>query len=223
MLELFDFVGEPIRGATLKMDILRSPLIDESQKELIRGFNRLIMFQSFHTENWDFSVIPEGKLKKLASYAFKAKAQAIQRMPLNRQIAHLVAFVYEHQKKAMDEQLLALSKYVDAIFRRAKNKEIKDRMRTIKDLDRAALTLSKIVELLFDESITNQEIRKVISDKFQKKKWMQPFFKLRILFVTSKNPLQLMNFAKHSGKLKSSSPLFFYPLTLKVTITGQIA
>ncbi|MCG4471055.1 hypothetical protein L0P50_19530, partial [Lawsonibacter sp. DFI.6.74] len=72
--------------------------------------------QSFHTENWDFSVIPEGKLKKLASYAFKAKAQAIQRMTLNRQIAHLVAFVYEHQKKAMDEQLLALSKYVDAIF-----------------------------------------------------------------------------------------------------------
>ena len=125
--EMSDLLGladsTPIRGATLKMDVLRSPLIDRSQKEFIRGFNRLIMFQSFHTENWDFSVIPEGKLKKLASYAFKAKAQSIQRMPLDRQIANLVALVYEHQKKAMDEQLLVLSKYVDAIFRRAKIKK----------------------------------------------------------------------------------------------------
>lgn len=206
LLELFDFVGEPIRGATLKMDILRSPLIDESQKELIRGFNRLIMFQSFHTENWDFSVIPEGKLKKLASYAFKAKAQAIQRMPLNRQIAHLVAFVYEHQKKAMDEQLLALSKYVDAIFRRAKNKEIKDRMRTIKDLDRAALTLSKIVELLFDESITNQEIRKVISDKFQKEEMDAAIFQVKDIVRNEQEPIAINELRKAFRKIKKFIP-----------------
>ena len=59
----------------------------------------------------------------------------------------------------MDEQLLALSRFYETLFKRAKNKETKERLRTIKDFDHAALTLSQIVRLLMDETISSQDLR----------------------------------------------------------------
>ena len=71
---------------------------------------------------WDFSTIPEGKVKHLATYAFKAKSSLIQRMSIQKKLALLVAFVYEYEKIATDELLTALIKYYESIFRRAKIK-----------------------------------------------------------------------------------------------------
>lgn len=81
MIELLSTVDEPVHGATIKMDILRNPLVDESQKEIKRGFNRIKEFQSFCVEDWNMTSIPSGKMKTLSEYVFKAKSQAIQRMP----------------------------------------------------------------------------------------------------------------------------------------------
>lgn len=159
-------VEKPVYGATIRMDILRKPLIDESRKEIQRGFQRLRQFEQFQTETWQLSTIPEGKLKQLAKYAFNAKASLIKRMTPTRQIALLVAFVYEYRKQAMDEQLLALSRFYEALFKRAKNKETKERMRTLKDLDQAALTLAKIVSLVLDDTVDQQGLRSTILQQY---------------------------------------------------------
>lgn len=111
LLNLLHLIGTPIYGATIKLDLLRAPLVDDSRKEISRGFERLRQFQTFSTENWHMGSIPEGKIKSLANYAFKAKAQLIQRMNEKKRMALLVAFVYIYQRKAMDEQLLALSNF----------------------------------------------------------------------------------------------------------------
>lgn len=45
LLNLLSLMGTPIQEALTKMDILRAPLIDESRKEITRGFHRLKEFQ----------------------------------------------------------------------------------------------------------------------------------------------------------------------------------
>lgn len=52
-------------GATIRLDILRKPLMDESRKELQRGFQRLRQFAQFQTDTWKLTTVPEGKLKDL--------------------------------------------------------------------------------------------------------------------------------------------------------------
>ena len=74
-------------------------------------------------------------------------------MSIQKKLSFLVTFVYEYEKIATDELLTALIKYYESISRQAKNKESKERLRTLKDLDREAFILSDIVELLLDDSI----------------------------------------------------------------------
>lgn len=123
-------------------------------------------FQKFNPESWILSNIPEGKLKKYARYAFKAKSNLIQRMNRSKKLALLVAFVYEYQKIDIDELLTALVNYYDKILKRAKNKESKERLRSIKNLDRAALTLSEIGTIILDESFDSNEIREFIFHEY---------------------------------------------------------
>lgn len=59
-------------------------------------------FQVFSTEKWHIGSIPEGKIKTLANYAYKAKAQLIQRMNEKKRMALLVAFVYIYKRKAIE-------------------------------------------------------------------------------------------------------------------------
>lgn len=70
LLNLLSLMGVPVQGAFTKMDILRAPLIDEGRKEITRGFHRLKEFQQFHTSEWDFSTIPEGKSKAFSYLRF---------------------------------------------------------------------------------------------------------------------------------------------------------
>lgn len=87
-------------------------------------------------------------------------------MNRSKKLALLVAFVYEYQKIAIDELLTALVNYYDKILKRAKNKESKERLRTIKNLDRAALTLSEIRTIILDESFDSNEIREFIFHEY---------------------------------------------------------
>lgn len=108
------------------MDILRTPLADDSHKEIARGFDRLKQFQAFSTEKWKMESIPEGKIKVLANYAFKAKAQLIQRMSEQKKLALLVAFIFIYKRKAMDEQILALSNFLKLFLDAPKIRNLKN-------------------------------------------------------------------------------------------------
>lgn len=208
LLMLLESIETPVYGATIKMDILRTPLIDDSYKEITRGFARLKQFQLFSTENWEISSISEGKIKVLANYAFKAKAQLIQRMSDQKKLALLVAFVYIYKRKTMDEQLLALSNFFETIFRRAKNKEAKERLRTIKDLDLAATTLSNIVELVMDEISQNSEhsIRDKILENYSEENVNQAVTQVKHLVKNDQEPIAIAELLSTYRKFRRFIP-----------------
>lgn len=221
LLNLLTAVGEPIYGATIKMDLLRNPLMDESRKEINRGFTRLKQFQQFKTEDWQLGAIPAGKLKNLANYAFKAKASLIKRMSVKRQTALLVAFVSEYRKRAMDEQLLALSRFYETLFKRAKKKEAKERLRTIKDLDHAALTLSQIVRLLMDETISSQDLRNKVLATYPPEIIESAVTQVNQLVRNEREPIAIEELLNAYRKFRKFIPDILATIVFEGTINGQ--
>ena len=98
----------------------------------------------------DFSRIPPGRVDALARQANAARAQAIARMPDDRRIATLVAFVSRLERTACDDALnlmdLELAKLLTEADRAGKAK----RKKTLQTFDQAAVLLRDALLIVLD-------------------------------------------------------------------------
>ena len=102
------------------------------------------------------------RLKNLARYAGVTSMHKIARMPEDRRIAVLVGFVKAFETIALDESLDVFDMLTTDIARDARIKGRKNRLRTLKDLDRSALTLAAVCVLLLDDKLSNDKIRDAV-------------------------------------------------------------
>lgn len=91
-----------------------------------------------------------------------ASARYIARMPEIRRLAVLTAFVKAQEISALDDAVDVLDMLILDITREAKKTGQKKRLRTLKDLDRAALLLVRACALLLDENTDDKTLRKTI-------------------------------------------------------------
>jgi hypothetical protein len=112
--------------------------------------------------NLSLAGIPPGRTKSLARHAAAARAQAVARMPPERRIATLLAFAREFEIRALDDALDVFDLLITEIFRTAKNTGQKERIRTLGDLDKAALRLKTAVNVLLDDSVDGPSVRKEV-------------------------------------------------------------
>jgi hypothetical protein len=103
--------------------------------------------------------LPPGRLKVLARYAASARAQAIARMPDQRRIATLVAFANQLTATAQDDALDVLDMLVENLLDRVEHDGERARLRTLRDLDAAALRLRDACLILLDETRPDAELR----------------------------------------------------------------
>ncbi len=94
--------------------------------------------------------IPPVRLASIARFASTAKVTAIDRLPPKRRLATLVAFIYCLEAKAIDDALDVLDMLLQGVFRKAANEDKKKRLRTLKDLDRSAILLSKACKVILE-------------------------------------------------------------------------
>ncbi len=94
----------------------------------------------------------------------------IARMPEDKRIAILVAFVKTFEVMALDDALDILDLLITGIAGEAKKIGQKKRLRTMKDLDRSALALAAICEIILNEETKDNQLRKVIYAKLSKEK-----------------------------------------------------
>ena len=116
----------------------------------------------------DFSSIPPGRLKALARYAATGWAPSIARMPDERRRATLVAFAYAYEAETLDDALDLLDLLITDIAASAKRRGVKKRLRTLEDLDKAALELADVCSVLLDEDCPDSEVRTVVFAKLSK-------------------------------------------------------
>ncbi|MCQ6386353.1 Tn3 family transposase, partial [Bacillus cereus] len=105
------------------------------------SLHRLQELRQLEAEYWDTSGIPTKRLQQLARHAVAVRSQAIARMNDERRIAVLVAFAKIYTQNAQDDVIDILDRYLTDLFAKTYRKEQKERLRTIKDLDKAARQL----------------------------------------------------------------------------------
>ncbi len=96
---------------------------------------------------------------RLARFATVGKAQAVARMPLERRTATLLAFVQTLEATAQDDVLDLFDIVVTALFTDAAKIGKKARLRTLRDLDDAALQLRQAGRVLMDDTVDDGDVR----------------------------------------------------------------
>lgn len=98
----------------------------------------------------------------------------IARMPENKRTAILLAFAKVYETVALDDSLDVLDMLITEIARDAKNIGRKNRLRTLKDLDRSALTLAAVCALLWMKKQQTKNCAKQFSSSFLNSTWRNP-------------------------------------------------
>ncbi len=144
------------------MEHLKRGPVTISGPAFTEALERYTRLRSLEFSCLNFTGLPAIQLRNLARYAGMASVKYISRMPEERRLAILTAFVKAQEISALDEAVDVLDMLILNITREAKKIGQKKRLRTLKDLDRAALLLARACALLLDEDTADDLLRKTI-------------------------------------------------------------
>lgn len=163
------------------LDRLRRSPTRQSAPALVDALNRLVEVRALGVSTLDVSAVPPSRLKVLARTAATARAQAIARMPSSRRIATLLAFVYVLEATATDDALDLLDLLIGDLVATSKRTGEQERLRTIKDLDAAALRLSEACAVLLDSTCDDKLVRSEVFIRMSKEQLTQAVSKVEAL------------------------------------------
>lgn len=152
----------PNGGRQSPMDRLRSGPTLQSTPELVRAIERLDEVRQFVAGLPRTDRLPKTRVLALARFAGAAKAQAIARLPVERRAATLLAFVRALEASAQDDVLDLFDLLVTRMFVDAVRKGREARLRSLRDLDTAALTLGKVCALVLDGALSDGDLRPAV-------------------------------------------------------------
>ncbi|MHB1304568.1 MAG: Tn3 family transposase [Acidiphilium sp.] len=156
-LEALLVAGEGGRPSPL--DRLRDGPFMRSGAELARAVVRLDEVRLLATSLPGIAHVPPGRVTALARFATVAKAQAVARLPQERRTATLLAFVRTLEASAQDDVLDLFDIVVSKLFTDAATVGKRARLRTIRDLDLAALRLRRVTGVLMDDAVADSAVR----------------------------------------------------------------
>ena len=141
------------------LDQLRSGPTMVSGPSFIRALQRLDRVRGFGVR-LHVAGVPPSRVAALARFANTAKVTAISRLPEARRLATLVAFALHLEASAQDDALEVLEALLRDLFTDAQKADQKARLRTLKDLDRAAAVLITAGKVLLDDTINDEALRR---------------------------------------------------------------
>lgn len=129
---------------------------------MVEALERLREIRAPEVSHIDLSTVPPVRVPVLARYAALARAQAIPRMPSPRRHATLLAFAKAQETAALDDVVDLLNQLITAMLARVDQAGQRRRLRTLKDLDSAALLLDEACLVLLDPACSDRHVRDTV-------------------------------------------------------------
>ena len=145
-----------------QLERLRTGPTRRSAPELVRALGRVDEIRSLAIDVSVSARLPRSRVLELARFAATAKVTAIERMGKERRAATLVALVSTLEATAQDDALDVLDIVLTDIFSEASKAGIKARLRTLKDLDAAAVQAGNVSKVVLDPNVADIEIRQTV-------------------------------------------------------------
>ncbi len=155
---------------TSRFDYFRKGPVTISAPAFNAALDRYLELREFDLDGLNFAHIPPVRLKILARHAGMISVYKIARMPDDKRISLLLAFAKTFQTIALDDALDVLDSLLVGISSNAKKIGQRNRLRTLKDLDKSALALAKVCTLILNEETKNDQLRNVIYTQFSRAK-----------------------------------------------------
>jgi TnpA family transposase len=159
-LEALLVVPDGVRISVL--DRLRDGPVLQSPAELGRAVERLQEVQALAVGLPSLDRLPTSRIVSLARFAGAAKAQAVARLPEDRRIATLLAYIRTLEASAQDDVLDLFDVVITALFADAKYDGQKERLGSIRELDAAALKLRQACAVILDEGTPDDAVRQAV-------------------------------------------------------------
>lgn len=159
---LEELLATPPGERKSQLERLRTGPVLRNAPELVRALRRLANVREL---TLDVSVtvhLPRIRVLDLARFAATAKVTTIERMPVERHTAMLVAFISTLEATAQDDALEVLEIVLADIFSEAATAAKKATLRTLKDLDAAALQTANVTRIVLDSQIGDGDIRQAV-------------------------------------------------------------
>jgi TnpA family transposase len=147
----------PPQGRSSWLDKLRSGPVLISSRSLVHAIRRMQVVRDLNIK-LPATGVPSNKLSTLARFAGTSKVTAIGRLPPVRRLATLVAFVHCLEATALDDAIEVLDMLLHEFFNNAAKADKKTRLRSLKDLDRAATVLATACRALLDPAHTEGDL-----------------------------------------------------------------
>ncbi len=160
LLETLLIADESSRQSPLER--LRRAPARVSVAGLVEALQRLQEIRALGVGHIDLSTVPPVRVQALARYAAAARAQAIARMPPPRRHATLLAFAKVQEIAALDDVVDLLDQLITAMLARVEHAGQWRRLRTLKDLDSAALLLHEACLVLLDPACADRLVRDAV-------------------------------------------------------------
>ncbi|MDA8250593.1 MAG: Tn3 family transposase [Rhodospirillales bacterium] len=160
--QLDALVVVPENARQSPMDRLRSGPVLQSTNELVRAIARLDEIRRLAAGLPPTDRLPKTRVLALARFAGAAKAQAVARLPDERRAATLLAFLRALEASAQDDVLDLFDLLVTRMFVDAMRKGREARLRSLGDLDAAALTLSKVCAMILNGAVGDADLRPAV-------------------------------------------------------------
>jgi len=205
------------------LELLRQPPVSLTSSGIIKAIDRLESIRELGTDKWDISGIPIGRIHTLSRYSSMTRAQTIERMPYERRIATLVAFAIMFTISSQDDVIDMAERFLSELFTKSDRKGQKTRLRTLKDLDKAARKLREACSVILDESNSEIDMRTAIFSKVSKDELKLAIQKVDLLTKSPDQNVEYEELFRHFTTIRKFLPKLMNAIEFQATSAGQPA
>ena len=204
-----------------KFDRYRKGPVTISGPSFNEAVDRFKALKAFGIQKLNFSHISPVRLKNIARYAGMTSINKIARMPDDKRIAILVAYAKVFETIAFDEAIDVLDLLITGIAGEAKKIGQKKRLRTLKDLDRCALALAEVCELILNEETEGFRLRETIFASIPKERLAESITTVNNLARPSDDNFHDELVAQY-GRVRRFLPKLLNDIVFKAAPAGEI-